>query len=119
VAVTVFGAGWLQQRSHDVEGFYDGLADRPEEVNVSTNGFFVREAGPAYDERLYLSVGRGVDVDGAVDVVSAAGLETFAVLTQQTEAPDLDATLVGSEVVEFLGVPLSYHRYALQSSDSD
>lgn len=119
VVVTVFGAVWLQQRSHDVEGFFDDLADRPEDVIVSTNGFFVREAGPAYDERRYLSVGRGADVEGAVDVVRDADLETFAVLTQQTEAPELDAALVGSEVVEFLGVPLSYHRYEFLSSDAD
>ena len=116
VTVTLFGAAWLQQRSYDVESFFDDLADRPEDVIVSTNGFLVREAGPAYDGRRYLSIGRGADVEGAVDVVSDAGFETFAVLTQRAQAPDLDAALVGSDVVEFLGVPLWYHRYELSSS---
>jgi 4-amino-4-deoxy-L-arabinose transferase-like glycosyltransferase len=115
VAVTLFGAAWLQQRSHDVGAFFNDLAERPEDVVISTNGFFVREAGPAYDERRYLSIGRGADVEGAVDVVRDAGLETFGVLTQQDEAPELDADLVGSDVVEFLGVPLRYHRYELSS----
>ncbi len=114
VAVTLFGAAWLQQRSHDVEAFFDDLADRPEDVVISANGFFVREAGPAYDERRYLSIGRGADLEGAVDVVRDAGFDTFAVLAGRGDAPDLEATLVGTDVVDFLGVPLGYHRYELE-----
>ncbi|MCO8126632.1 hypothetical protein NHL50_05385 [Acidimicrobiia bacterium EGI L10123] len=113
VAVTVFGAAWLQQRSHDVDDFFEDLAERPEDVVISTNGFFVREAGPAYDDRLYLSIGRGADVEGAVEVVREAGFETFAVLTRATDPPVLEATPLSSDVLEFLGVPLVYHRYQL------
>lgn len=116
IAVTVFGVVWLNQRSHDVDAFFADLADRPEDVIISTNGFFVREAGPAYEEQRYLSVGRGADVDGGVEVVRDAGFETFAVLTQQTTPPDVEATLVSTDVVDFLGVPLSYHRYELETS---
>ena len=118
VAVTLFGAAWLQHRSHEVDDFFDDLAARPEDVIISPNGFFVREAGPAYDERRYLSVGRGADVEGAVEVVQDAGYTTFAVLTQAEEAPDLNATLLGTDVVEVLGVPLSYHRFELAPAGS-
>lgn len=113
VAVTIFGATWLQQRSHDVDAFFDDLADRPEDVVISTNGFLVREAGPAYEERRYLSIGRGAEVEGAAEVVRDAGFDTFAVLTGARNAPELGATFVGTDVVRFLGVPLSYHRYVL------
>lgn len=118
VAVTLFGAAWLQHRSHGVDEFFDDLADRPEDVVVSTNGFFVREAGPAYGERRYLSVGRRGDVDGSVDVVRDAGFETFAILHGSARAPEVDATLLETDVVEFLGVPLWYHRYELPTSSN-
>lgn len=111
VVVTAFGVLWLNHRSHEVEGFFDDLAAQPEDVVISDNGFLVREAGPAYEDRLYLSVGRRGTVEGAVEVVADAGFQTFAVLTRRSEAPDVDAELTGSSEVRFLGVPLWYHRY--------
>jgi 4-amino-4-deoxy-L-arabinose transferase-like glycosyltransferase len=119
VVVTLFGAAWLQHRSHDVDGFFDDLADRPEDVVISTNGFFVREAGPAYADRRYLSIGRRGDVDGSVDVVREAGFDSFAILHGSAEPPETDATLLETDVVEFLGVPLWYHRYELTASSLD
>ncbi len=82
IGVTAFGFVWLAYRSHGVDSFFDELAQQPEDVVISTNGFLVREGGPAYEDRRYLSIGRGsADLQGAVDVVDAAGLSTFAVLT--------------------------------------
>lgn len=114
VVVTVFGLVWLNQRSHEVEKFFDALANRSEQVVISTNGFLVREAGPAYDEQRYLSLGPSQAVEGAVRVIDAAGLNTFAVLTVRSEPPDLRVDPVGSEQVDFLGVPLWYHRFTLE-----
>ena len=39
---------WLSVRSHGVDDFFDAFGDRPEDVIISTNGFFLREGGPAY-----------------------------------------------------------------------
>lgn len=114
VVVTAFGVLWLQVRSHEVEDFFAELASQPEDVVVSTNGFLVREAGPAHEDRRYLSIGRGGDLAGAVDVVDEAGLGTFGVLTADDEAPDLDgASPRRSTTVELLGVPLWYHAFAV------
>lgn len=114
-AVTIFGVVWLQQRSHAVEGFFQDLAERPEEVVISTNGFLVREAGTAYDDRLYLSIGRGADVEGAVDLVVESGRSTFGLLTFQSVPAELDAELKASDQVNFLGVPLWYHSYEVEA----
>ncbi len=111
--VTAFGFAWLVHRSHVVDEFFDDLADRPEDVIVVTNGFLVREAGPAYEDHRYLALGRGADLDGAVAVVEDAGLATFAVLTGGAAAPDLDAEPVASERLSFLGSPIWYHTYRL------
>lgn len=113
VVVTAFGVVWLNHRSHEVEDFFDDLAEQPEDVVISTNGFLVREAGPAYEDRRYLSVGRRGSVDGAVQVVEDAGFETFAILTQAQDPPRVGAEHRSSDVVRFLGVPLWYHRYEL------
>lgn len=113
VLVTAFGVVWLNHRSHEVEAFFEDLAAQPEDVVISTNGFLVREAGPAYEDRRYLSVGRRGSVDGAVEVVEDAGFETFAILTLAEEPPRVRAEHRSSDVVRFLGVPLWYHRYEL------
>jgi len=112
--VTAFGIAWLNDRSHDVERFFDELAAQPEDVVISDNGFLVREAGPGFEDRRYLSVGRQGTVDGAVEVVADAGFETFAVLTQRRTPPDVEADHSESMEVTFLGVPLWYHRYELR-----
>jgi len=111
--VTAFGVSWLNHRSHEVEEFFEQLAARPEDVVISDNGFLVREAGPAYEDGRYLSVGRRGTVAGAVDVVADAGFETFAVLTRRSAPPEIDGELAGSTEVRFLGVPLWYHSFRL------
>lgn len=114
VLVSFFGAAWLSVRSHGVDQFFDDLAERDEDVVVVTNGFLVREAGSAYGDRLYLSLHESADLAGAVDIVRESGLDSFAVLDDGEDPPDVDADLLGSDVVEFLGVPLWYHRYTVE-----
>lgn len=109
--ITAFGLVWLVSRSHEVDEFFEDLAAEPEDVVISTNGFLVREGGPAYEDRLYLSIGRGADLQGAVDVVEEAGHTTFGVLSASEQLPTVDADEVGVEPREFLGVTLWYHRY--------
>lgn len=112
--ITAFGFAWLITRSHQVDEFFEDLAERPEDVVISTNGFLVREGGPAYEERRYLSIGRDASLRGAVDVVEAAGLDTFGVLSDLRELPTLDARAIDVEPMEFLGVRLWYHRFSLR-----
>lgn len=113
VLVTAFGWLWLGHRSHDVAAFFEGLADRPEDVIVSTNGFLVREAGPAAEDRRYLSVGRAGDLDGAVSVVERSGASTYAVLTEDRRPPRTDGDLRSTTEVTILGVPLYLHSFDL------
>lgn len=113
VLVSGLGVAWLDQRSQDVEDFFAVLARQPEDVVISTNGFLVREAGPAYDERRYLSVGRRGTVEGAVRVVEDAGFDTFAIVTLDEEPPATRAEHRSSDIVRFVGVPIWYHRYEL------
>lgn len=113
VAVTVVGVAWLSHRSHDVDRFFDELAARPEDVIVSTNGFLVREAGPAAGDRRYLSVSRRGDVEGAVAVAERAGAEDVGVLTLASKPPEVGAAPLDTEELELLGVPIFVHIYRL------
>lgn len=113
IGVALFGFAWLQYRSHDVDRFFDELAQRDEDVIISTNGFLVREAGPAYEDRRYLSVSRGGDVDGAVEVARRAGAEEVGVLTEAAKAPGVDGRSLGRDEIDFLGVRLFVHTFGL------
>lgn len=111
--VAILGFVWLGQRSHDVDRFFDDLAQRPEDVIISTNGFLVREAGPAYDDHRYLSVGRQGDLEGAMEVARRAGAGHVGVLTEASRTPDVDGRPAGRTQVEFLGVPMFIHSFRL------
>jgi len=113
VLVTLFGFAWLWQRSHAVDRFFEALSGRSEDVIVSTNGFLVREAGPAYDDRRYLSVGRGGDLDGAVEVARRSGAAEVTVLTEAALPPSVAGRRRESEQLSFLGVPIYLHTYEL------
>lgn len=113
VTVSAFGVGWLGQRSHEVQDFFADLAERPEDVIISTNGFLVREAGAGVYDRRYLSLSREAPLEGAVEVVVAAGLDSYAVLTSSEQLPHLSGTSAGVERADFLGVPLFLHSYRL------
>jgi len=111
VATAVFGAAWLSQRSHDVDRFFDELAARPEDVIISENGFLVRESGPAYEERRYLSVGREEDLAGAARVARASGADVVGVLSEDRRPPRPLGEPVSSDRIELLGVELWVHTF--------
>lgn len=113
--VTLTGLLWLGQRSHGVERLFDELVARPEEVIVARNGFFVREGGAAYTERLWLSAVSDDDLDRAVEVVVESGHHTFAVLDEDPEAPDVvnGAVLRGTARTSVVNLALYLHSYEI------
>jgi hypothetical protein len=113
--VTVTGIAWLGERSHEIEAYFDDLVERPEDVIVVRNGFFVREGGPAYSERLWLTAPKTGDPERAAEVVAAAGRRSFAVLDESSDAPrELGpAVLEGTDRTDVLGVNLYLHRYSI------
>lgn len=113
VFVGGFGVVWLSACSHEVDDFFGMLADRPESVVISSNGFLIREAGAAADDHLYLSLSRDAPLEGAVDVVRAAGLGSYAVLTEDADLPVLPGREQRVDEVEFLGVTMYLHSYVL------
>lgn len=117
--VSMFGLAWMQLRTHAVDEFFANLTAMPDDVIIATNGFLVREAGAASDDRLYLSVGGRANVEGAVRVVANSGQATFAVLTMPGEEVSLGAaadivSLVGSETIDFVGVPLELQHFRVR-----
>jgi hypothetical protein len=113
--VTASGVVWLAERSHSVDDYFAELVERPEEVIVVRNGFFVREGGAAYVERRWLTAVSDEDLDAAIEVVERSGATTFGVLDNQpTAAPTLaGATLVGTTEREVAGTAFFLHSYRL------
>jgi len=113
--VTISGLLWMHERTHSFNRLFDQLVERPEDVIVSRNGFFVREGGAAYSERLWLSAVTEADLDFAASVIERSGLDTFAVLDEDpTAAPEVaGADLTGTTEVKVVGVPLFLHSYRL------
>lgn len=116
VAVTGFGLIWLNHRSHEVDEYFQVLAGQTEDVVVFANGFLVREAGPAYAERHYLSVGRRGTLAGATRVVRASGAESIGIVSDNERPPSIGARHIGTAAADLLGEPLWYHRYDLMQA---
>lgn len=114
--VTISGVFWLSQRSHAVGDYFGALADRPEDVLIVRNGFFIREGGAAYAGEHWLTAVTAQDLHDAVFVVRRAGFDTFGVLDGEADAPrDLDgATLTSTAALPILGSALYLHSYELR-----
>jgi hypothetical protein len=117
-AVTLLGVAWLAERSHGVADVFDELVDRPEDVVIVRNGFFVREGGAASVGQHWLSAPSDEQLTAAIAVVRDAGYETFAVLEHGASPPNQAALGDGveetsAEVVEILGSELALHSYRL------
>lgn len=113
--VTLAGVAWTVQRGHEVDRWFREVADRPEDVLISRNAFFVREGGAASDDRRWLTAVSASDLEVAVHVVEEEGLRTFALVDDDATAPRelLGASLSGTTVTDFLGNPLYLHSYEL------
>ncbi len=115
VLVTASGVAWLSERSHAVDRWFEAAAERPEDVLIARNGFFVREGGTAGTARRWLTAVGDEDLRLAVGVVADAGLRTFAIVDEAPEAPPTlgGARLVGTDVTHFLDATLYLHSYDL------
>jgi hypothetical protein len=113
--VTVTGELWLRHRSEEVDRAFRVLVARPEDVVVARNAFFVREGGPAYLERLWLTAPGPGDVEDAAHVVSAKGLRTFLVVDETPTAPSRvgAARLTHTDRLAVLGSAIYLHSYDL------
>jgi len=113
--VTSSGVVWLHERSHAVDQYFAELVERPEDVVVVRNGFFVREGGAAYAERLWLTAVSDDDLDAAVLVVDASGFDSFAVLDQRSSAPSQlgEADLRATSRSTVAGTDFYLHSYVL------
>jgi hypothetical protein len=79
-AITAAGLVWAVSRTHDVAEAGRLLDARPEMVLISPDGFPPREFGATWGKKRWLSTLGSDDLAGAVDVVRAAGVPTFAVV---------------------------------------
>ncbi|MET0903344.1 MAG: hypothetical protein ABWZ52_08895 [Acidimicrobiales bacterium] len=114
--VTISGVAWLSYRSHEVDSFFERLVDRPEDVVISRNGFFLREGGAAYSDRLWLTAVSDQQLEHAVEVVAESGHSTFAVIDRTPTASTIPgAELVATEHAPVFGEDLYLHSYLLES----
>lgn len=118
VVVTVLGVAFLGERSRHFERTFDVLVERPEDVVVAQNRFFVREGMAAYTERRWLALRPGVTLVDVAALVDRASLDDFALISND----DAAAIAVGEfELTETTPVPdlgggtLYIHSYALGS----
>jgi hypothetical protein len=114
-AVALTGVLWLGERSHEFNRLFDELVERPEDVVIARNGFFIREGGAAYTERLWLTAVGERDLEQAVEVIERSGHRTFAVLDESAGAPGdiAGARLEGTSATSVTGVRLYLHSYSV------
>lgn len=115
VAVTVFGALWLVERSHQIADAAHRLQARSESVLISPNGFVPREFGATYGDHDWLASGSSDDLRFAVEVVGESGRPDFALVDLNTtsEPPSFPGwRAVDTEIVPFIaGVQVRVTTY--------
>jgi hypothetical protein len=119
VLITGFGLVWMSERTHEIGRATRDVAAFPEPVVVSSENFFLRELGAAYDgeSTRWLSARSAGEAGAAVEVVEALAEDRFAYLTRTTgpaqEFPGFEP--VGERAYDWLGVPwrvITYERVA-------
>lgn len=116
LAVLVTGSGvlWLRERSNAIDDYFDRLVALEEDVVVARNGFFIREGGPAYAERRWLTAVTDEDLALVPDLVRRAGLGSFAVIDAAPLPNDLSgARAAGTEETRLLSAILYIHSYEI------
>jgi len=113
LVVSLLGVAWLYERSHSVEDTFEELVARPEDVVVTSNSFFAREGMAAYVERRWLAPSPDVSIDEVAQLVSDAGLESFALVGTDAQPEERAGAfrLTGTDEIPFLGFELLVHRY--------
>jgi hypothetical protein len=116
-AITLFGLGWMHQRTHDVAVSAQRLAAFPEPVRVSRIAHLVREGGGVQDLNRWLTAVSAADLQKAGRVLAAAGVDRFAVVdfADAREPREIGgfSRQKATTVVRFIhGVPLRVWTYA-------
>jgi hypothetical protein len=118
--VTVVGLAWMSTRTHQVASAGDLLAQRPEAVLVSPDGFVVREFAATYGEKDWLSTNGLVELDPALEVVRRSGRPSFAIVTVGGDQPMPDVTgfhTTGTSKIPFVDpLELTVTSYARDGS---
>lgn len=117
VAVTAFGLGWMQQRTHDVAKSAQQLERLPEPILVSRIAHLVREGGAVHDMRRWLTALSAADLRRVAVIADATGADRIAVVDfadarepRRIGALEKDST---TRVVRFVhGVPLRIWSYS-------
>lgn len=114
--VTMLGVGWLWERSHGVDEFFEDVAAEAESVVISRNAFLVREGGAAAVGERWLSVKDEETFELAIDVAREVGEERFSVLEWGGEAPPdesipEDVSEVDRTLLSFVNVPVGLVTY--------
>lgn len=112
LVVTAVGVSWLVHRTHEIDRVFDVLVDRPEDVVAAENGFFIREGMDAYLQRLWLAASPGAGLQEVAEVVEAAGLGSFAWVSEARRAPAVAGfDLRDTTRTWLLGAELYLHSY--------
>lgn len=117
VAVSLFGALWLWERSHEVATLFDRIVAVQDEALIARNKFFLREAGPVVLDHRWLSAPEPDDLDGPAEVLRRAGVATFSVLqTLGDPEPRIDgATVTRTDRIDALGTTFEVVHLQLRS----
>lgn len=103
--VTMFGAAWLSERSHDIARVFEVVDRTSVPAVIGRNPFFLREAGPRALDRRWLSAEHPADLQGPAEVLRQAGIERFGVLQARGKGvPGIEGAVVrGTTTIPALG----------------
>ena len=89
IAMMTFGVSWMVIRTHAIDDAATQIAARPEPMVVSTWSHLFREGGAYYDpERRWLTAETREQLDRALEIARAEGLDTIAIVSVGTNAVD-------------------------------
>jgi hypothetical protein len=111
VSMTAFGASWMAVRTHTVDQAMSEVAALPEPMVISTWSHLFREAGAYYEpDRRWLTAETREQLDRALEIARAEGLDTIAILSVGTAAidpgPGYETVRVG-HIEFFSGEPIT------------
>ncbi|MEO8695817.1 MAG: hypothetical protein ABI658_20020 [Acidimicrobiales bacterium] len=89
LAMTTFGVGWMVLRTHTIDDASRQIAARPEQLVVSTWSHLFREGGAYYTpDRRWLTAETREQLDRALEIARAEGLDTIAIVSVGPNAID-------------------------------
>ncbi|MEO5841340.1 MAG: hypothetical protein ABIQ73_11190 [Acidimicrobiales bacterium] len=89
LAMTAFGVSWMVVRTHTIDDASAQIAARPEQMVVSTWSHLFREGGAYYTpDRRWLTAETREQLDRALEIARAEGLDTIAIVSVGPTAVD-------------------------------